>query len=215
MRSSELGTADLTGEYSYEDARCACSSCYLLPIIKRLTARLPSGSAIVDAGCGNGSLLAQLRRPDWQMHGLEISVSGLERAKAAFPEIHFHAVDLTRPLLSFPLIGRCDAVISTEVIEHVFLPRIFASNCYDLLKPNGLLILSTPYHGYLKNLGLAISGKLDSHFTAPWDYGHVKFWSRQTLTQLLRETGFEVTEFRGAGRFPYLWKSMVVVATKL
>ena len=133
---------------------------------------------------------------------------------AAFPEIHCDAIDLTKPLSPFPLIGRCDAVISTEVIEHVFLPRIFARHCYDLLKPDGLLILSTPYHGYLKNLPLAICGKLDRHFTALWDYGHVKFWSRQTLSQLLREVGFQVTEFKGAGRVPYLWKSMVVVATK-
>jgi len=44
--------------------------------------------------------------------------------------------------------------------------------------------------------------------------GHIKFWSRKTITQLLSENGFEVTEFSGVGRFPYLWKSMVIVAIK-
>src|SRR5262249_37143028 len=150
---------DRSGEYEYADAQCSCSTDYLLPIIKELTAMLPPGSVVADAGCGNGSLLAQMRRSDWQLHGLEVSVSGLEQAKTAFPKINFHGVDLTRPLSSFQLIGRCDLVISTEVIEHVLLPRVFVRNCYDLLKPNGLLILSTPYHGYLKNLVLAISGK--------------------------------------------------------
>ena len=62
MRSSELKTADLTGEYRYEAAQRACSTRYVLPLIKQLTARLPSGSTIVDAGCGNGSLLAQVQR---------------------------------------------------------------------------------------------------------------------------------------------------------
>jgi len=215
MRSREVETIDSTREYRHEDARCTCSTYYLLPVIGELTATISAGSVVADAGCGNGSLLAQLQGRDWQMYGLDSSASGLEQGKAAFPEIQFHAVDLSRPLSGFPLIGRCDAVISTEVIEHVFLPRIFARNCYDLLKPNGLLILSTPYHGYLKNLALAITGKLDRHFTALWDYGHIKFWSRRTLTQLLQEAGFQVTQFRGAGRWPYLWKSMLVVAIKL
>jgi 2-polyprenyl-3-methyl-5-hydroxy-6-metoxy-1,4-benzoquinol methylase len=214
MNSTMLEGTDRRGEYRYEDAHCSCSTDYLLPIIKELTATISAGSIVVDAGCGNGSLLAQMQRPDWQMHGLEVSVSALEQAQAAYPEIHFHGADLTSPLSSFPLIGHCDVVISTEVIEHVLLPRIFARNCYDLLKPNGLLILSTPYHGYLKNLALAISGKLDRHFTALWDYGHIKFWSSRTLTELLHEIGFHITQFRGAGRLPYLWKSMVVVASK-
>jgi len=42
--------------------------------------------------------------------------------------------------------------------------------------------------------------------------GHIKFWSRATLTALLAEEGFTVAHFEGAGRLPYLWKSMVVVA---
>ena len=53
---------------------------------------------------------------------------------------------------------------------------------------------------------------MDHHYTALWDGGHIKFWSRETLTKLLEEFGFRVTDFRGAGRLPYLWKSMLVRA---
>ena len=59
----------------------------------------------------------------------------------------------------------------------------------------GEMIISTPYHGYLKNLALAITGKFDRHFTVLWDGGHIKFWSVKTLTKLLNEFGFEVVEF--------------------
>ena len=76
----------------------------------------------------------------------------------------------------------------------------------------GEIIISTPYHGYWENLALALTNKMDSHFTALWDGGHIKFWSRRTLTQLLNEFGFEVTEFHGSGRLPLLWKSMFVRA---
>lgn len=110
--------------------------------------------------------------------------------------------------------GKVRYVISLEVVEHIFLPRNFARNCYGFLKPGGRLILSTPYHGYLKNLALALTGALDKHFTALWDFGHIKFWSRRTLTALLTEQGFEDIRFQGAGRVPWLWKSMVLCARK-
>ena len=73
-------------------------------------------------------------------------------------------------------------------------------------------MISTPYHGYLKNLVMAATGKMDAHFTVLWDGGHIKFWSRKTLTQLLEEFGFEVIGFKGSGRFPYIWKSMFIRA---
>jgi 2-polyprenyl-6-hydroxyphenyl methylase/3-demethylubiquinone-9 3-methyltransferase len=61
---------------------------------------------------------------------------------------------------------------------------------------------------------LAASGKLDAHFTALWDGGHIKFWSRGTLSALLQDAGFEVVAFRGAGRWPWLWKSMLIAARR-
>ena len=61
---------------------------------------------------------------------------------------------------------------------------------------------------------LALSGKLDAYSTANWDGGHIKFWSRHTLTTLLHETGFHVVALRGAGRWPWLWKSMLLAARK-
>ena len=59
---------------------------------------------------------------------------------------------------------------------------------------------------------MAILDKWDFHHTALWHGGHIKFWSRKTLTQLLEANGFRVTEFHGAGRLPWLWKSMILVA---
>ncbi len=201
-------------EYSYADASLGWASYYILPALKKLLRDIPRNAVIADVGCGNGSLIAQFQQDDLQLHGLEMSMSGLAEARKAYPRIHFEYADLTADLSSHALAGKCDVVISTEVVEHVFLPRIYAKNCYTLLKPNGLLVVSTPYHGYVKNIVLAVTGKMDHHFTALWDYGHIKFWSRQTLTALLEEAGFVVTGFRGVGRLPFLWKSMILVATK-
>src|SRR2546430_2960792 len=44
--------------------------------------------------------------------------------------------------------------------------------------------------------------------------GHIKLWSHKTLSQLLKEGGFRLVRFIGAGRIPLLWKSMIMVAQK-
>lgn len=75
-------------------------------------------------------------------------------------------------------------------------------------------MITTPYHGYLKNLVLTTLNKWDAHHMPLWHGGHIKFWSRRTLAMLLAENGFRVIGFSGVGRVPYLWKSMVLLAQK-
>ncbi len=55
---------------------------------------------------------------------------------------------------------------------------------------------------------------MDRHFTVLWDHGHIKFWSPKTLSFALEEAGFTDLKMIGAGRVPYLWKSMVFSARK-
>jgi 2-polyprenyl-3-methyl-5-hydroxy-6-metoxy-1,4-benzoquinol methylase len=87
--------------------------------------------------------------------------------------------------------GDWDVVLAIDVIEHLYAPREIVKRVHALLRPGGTLILSTPYHEYLKNLMLAAARALDKHFTALWDGGHIKFWSYGTLTTLLQEANFE------------------------
>jgi len=198
----------------YKDDGQLCSTVYLLPVVRPIISKMTPGSVLLDVGCGNGSFLSQFRDLGLSLHGIEMSSSGIMEARKAYPGIEITMGDLTTDLSAHPLTGKCDAVVSTEVVEHVFLPRMLVKNCSAFLKPGGRLIISTPYHGYLKNLALAVTGRMDSHFTALWDYGHIKFWSKRTLTRLLEEAGLEIDQFLSAGRVPYLWKSMVVLASK-
>ena len=110
--------------------------------------------------------------------------------------------------------GQFPIVISLEVIEHIYDPRRYARTFFELLESGGLGIISTPYHGYLKNLALAVTGKMDSHFTALWDGGHIKFFSAATLRQLLLEAGFERPKIYRVGRIPPLAKSMIAAFRK-
>ena len=56
---------------------------------------------------------------------------------------------------------------------------------------------------------LSVLNKWDQHLCPMWDGGHIKFWSRKTLHWLLSEQGFTNLKFRGVGRIPWLWMTMV------
>lgn len=201
--------------YTYHAANHDESHSYLFPVVSTFLRDLPPGSALLDLGCGNGSFLSLFLSRGWKLYGTDFSPTGIQYASEAFPAIRFFLADANSPSGDIlRTVGQVDAIVSTEVIEHLYDPRTFLRNAYDLLQPGGILILTTPYHGYLKNLLLALTGKLDAHFCALWDHGHIKFWSRKTLHQAMSEAGFTDIHFRGSGRLPYLWKSMVLKATK-
>ncbi|MCO5168012.1 MAG: class I SAM-dependent methyltransferase [Planctomycetes bacterium] len=170
---------------------------------------------VLDAGCGNGAFAGVLRREGFDVWACDASPSGVEVAREHVPDVRFAVASVYDDLLApFGRTTPFDAITSLEVIEHLYSPRAFLDRVHGALRPGGLLVLSTPYHGYLKNLALALSNRLDAHFSVLWDGGHIKFWSRRTLSAVLEERGFEPCGFRGAGRLPYLWKSMVLTARR-
>jgi len=206
---------ELSG-YRYSDAATNCSHRILLsPALEALEeffATHPCPRRVFDLGCGNGSVAALLVEHGYDAAGVDPSEQGIAQAQRAHPGLRLEIGSAYEDLVA--RFGRFPAVTSLEVVEHVYAPRAYARTLFDLLEPGGIAILSTPYHGYLKNLVLALSGKMDAHFTALWDHGHIKFWSIRSLGTLLRETGFEHLAFRRVGRIPPLAKSMIVVARK-
>ena len=197
-------------DYGYRTARACHTKDYLWEPVRRW---IPAGATVLDAGCGNGAFAGMLAGAGYDVAGVDLSESGIANARRTYPDVPFERASVTDDLAA--VFGRqFNTVTSLEVVEHLYDPRAYAAALFGALEPGGTAILSTPYHGYLKNLALAVAGKMDDHFTALWDGGHIKFWSRRTLTRLLAEAGFEDVRFRGAGRLPYLWKSMILSARR-
>jgi SAM-dependent methyltransferase len=200
-------------DYGWKDSAPTCSAVYLIqPIIAEL--KRINAKRVLDLGCGNGAMSKLLHDAGFDVVGCDADKSGVEIAAKQFPNVPFHLASVyddatqTLPVLGF------DSVISTEVVEHLFEPRALPRFASQALKRGGSLIISTPYHGWLKNTLLSLLNKWDDHHNPMYDGGHIKFWSYATLSNLLHEGGFSVDRFIGAGRVPYLWKSMIVTAKK-
>lgn len=200
-------------EYHYNSAQPTWSNHYLWPPLKKiLKSHLKAGDSIMDLGCGNGATAAMLTEIGFSVTAVDPSASGVLVAKGTYPNVQFAERSAYDDLRSE--FGEFDAVVSLEVVEHCYWPRLFAQTVYSVARPGGLAVISTPYHGYWKNLAIAVTGKFDAHHSPLWDGGHIKFWSEKTLRTLLKEIGFNNIEFHKVGRFPPLAKSMIAVAHK-
>lgn len=197
-------------QYKFDGGGHAPSHAYLLGTISELL-KEANPESLFDLGCGNGSVLNTFS-DKYRVAGIDASESGITSAKERYPDLNVQLGSAYDDLASQH--GTFDAVISLEVVEHLYDPRLYARRLFDMINPGGHAILSTPYHGYIKNLAMAVTGKLDKHFTALWDGGHIKFWSIKTLTILLEEAGFTDLTYYRVGRIPPLAKSMIVKATK-
>lgn len=207
---------DTASGYAYTHAHPSHTNAYLLPPIltelAEVSRRLPPPFRLFDLGCGNGSIGARLSAEGWDVTGVDPSRDGIREGRKAYPALHLEEGSAYEDLAE--RFGRFPIVISLEVVEHVYAPRDYARTLFDLVEPGGTAIISTPYHGYLKNCALAISGRMDAHFTALWDHGHIKFWSIPTLSSLLHEAGFRLIRVKRVGRIPALAKSMIMFAKR-
>jgi 2-polyprenyl-3-methyl-5-hydroxy-6-metoxy-1,4-benzoquinol methylase len=206
-------------DYGWAESRTRAHDYLLADILKTFEGmNIPRQAKILDAGCGGGYIFSKLQEKGYEnIWGIDPSISGVEVArkesgKTAFRLAVHNAYELLLPP-SFPQHGY-DVVLSVEVLEHLYSPSRYLQNICWWLKKGGCLILTTPYHGYLKNLAIALLNKADSHLNPLWEGGHIKFFSRISLFKLMEEAGIEPVSFRGSGRLPLLWKSMIVSGKK-
>lgn len=162
-------------------------------------------------------MVAALHEAGYYVVGVDPDEDGVALSRERCPGINFYALSAEDDA-SLILEGEesvFDAVVSTEVVEHLYAPHLLPIFVRRLLPAGGYFVVSTPYHGYLKNLAVAVTNKWDAHLNPLWHTGHIKFWSRKTLTELLESNGFEVIEFHGVGagyRPKWLWTWMILVA---
>lgn len=189
------------------------STSYLVPVILDLLQN-HSGKRVMDIGCGNGSVSEVLVQNGYELVGIEPSESGITCCREKMPQAEFYQKSLGEDF-SFLNGKQFDVVLCSEVIEHLYDPAQLFEVAASFLSAGGLLLITCPYHGYLKNLILSLLNSWDFHWQPGVTGGHIKFWSRRTLADMAAGHGFTERAFKGAGRFPLMWKSMVMTFGRL
>jgi SAM-dependent methyltransferase len=154
---------------------------------------------ILDVGCGEAQITAELGHGGAQVVGIDPAAEPLRRALAKHPQLDLRVISMQEP---WPLQNASfDLVWAGEVIEHVADTAGWLSEVRRVLRSDGTLLLSTPAHDLLHRLGLALRpGAFAAHFDPRAD--HLRFYTRATLRTLLEDFGFHDIRVGATGGIP-------------
>ncbi|HEX3692144.1 MAG TPA: class I SAM-dependent methyltransferase [Solirubrobacteraceae bacterium] len=173
---------------------------FLLAGVAAERRRLGRPVAALDLGCGDGWFAAALLRAGAEVVAVDVSAEAVRRARARATPTG-HGVDARVVAIDSPLPfsdASFDVVWAGETIEHVLDTAAWLSEVRRVLRRRARLLLSTPDHGPLTRLGLALSPRaFAAHFHPCAD--HLRFYTRRSLRELLGEFGFEEVEVTAAG----------------
>ncbi|MDA7697737.1 class I SAM-dependent methyltransferase [Candidatus Pelagibacter sp.] len=168
---------------------------------------------LLDIGCGNGVLTSEISKFFRHTTGIDLSGAGIEFAQELKNEkLNFENISVDEMIKRKK---KFKFITSFEVIEHQYLPDDFLNKMYQLLDDNGMLLITTPYNGYIKNLIINILGKHDFHYNPLWRHGHIKFFTTRTLKMILNKCNFEVIKKSFSGRFYPISCSMIFLSKKI
>lgn len=112
-------------------------------ILDRLGVSLPSGARVLDLGCGNGIITEALGKAGFQVTGLEPSSEAIRRARHEHGHENVEYLQGELGDQTFPTRG-FDAIVCSEVLEHVPDPIALLNQMQPLIRPGGRLILTVP-----------------------------------------------------------------------
>ena len=169
-------------------------------VIRRLLTLGDEPSRVLDIGCGQGDLLAELKAhyPGAELCGLDVSQSGLDVAGAKVPSATLLRCDLsTDGEVPSRLKGWATHATCSEVLEHVDEPQRLLARAAAFMAPGCRLVVTVP--------GGPMS-RFDRHI------GHRRHYTARSLAQLLAAAGYEVEQATGVG-FPLfnLYRLVVIM----
>lgn len=147
---------------------------------------------LLDIGCGVGALVALAGKKGWDAVGMDPSPKAAELAKQVLD------LDIMQSYLGdTPFDPKTfDVVVLLAVLEHAFDPVAIMKNVWEILKPGGWVIASTPN---LDNLSYHLMNNKDAY---SWFIKeHINHFTLQTHRALLEAVGFGSPEFHMCGHF--------------
>lgn len=173
-----LGVRDGQYDLNFFDQRHAPS----LSLISKF--RQPPGK-LLEVGTGSGFFLTAAQRAGWTVSGIEISEEAVKfnTKTLGLDVIQGTGEDMVFPSQSF------DVVVMFETIEHFFNPRKVLESVLRVLKPGGLLVISTP------NFNAFSRWALGSTWAVLTPAEHLYYFGEKTLKLFLETIGFSQVNF--------------------
>jgi len=182
-----------------------------------LKSSLPSNARILDVGCGNGVISRHLGKLGFTVLGIDVSEKTIETARSltTLPNVSFQTKSAEELVASGE---KYEAVICSEVLEHLNNPGSLLDVLYQTLADNGKLIVTVPNgkgpresfvtkpvlrmrqkNNWMWKLIVKVKKSMGYSGTtvqsAADNLDHIQFFSKRDLEQLSRSHGFKITGF--------------------
>ncbi|MCY1126725.1 bifunctional 2-polyprenyl-6-hydroxyphenol methylase/3-demethylubiquinol 3-O-methyltransferase UbiG [Frigidibacter sp. RF13] len=173
-----------------------------------LTAPRPfEGLRLLDIGCGGGLLSEPMAR-------LGATVVGADAAEGNIPVARLHAeqsgltIDYRHTTAeALAEAGEAfDVVLAMEIVEHVADPQGFTTTCHDLLKPGGLMVMSTLNRTAKSFLAAIIGAEWVMRWLPKGTHDWQKFITPEELYGLIRTAGLDPVDRKGFVFNPVSWQ---------
>lgn len=154
--------------------------------------KLPAGARrVLEIGCGNGETgaAAKSAQPDLRWTGLELEPAAAERARARLDHVVVGNVE-TLPLGE--LDGPFDAVIASEVLEHLVDPWAAVARLSAQLAPGGVFIASSPNIASRWIVQALVRGRFDYEESGLMDRTHLRWFTPRTYAAIFTQAGLEI-----------------------
>jgi len=175
-----------------------------------LLPRLGADAKLLDVGCLEGSYTRMYadKVGAESVHGIDVSLTEAARAKG-IEAVNFD-LNSGEPL-PYPD-AEFDVVVSIESLEHIYPTDFMLEEIFRILKPGGISIIDVPRLDSMLNIILLMFGyqppgiecSRDRRFGAINDEsvltGHVAYFTRRALLEMLEHTGFRIIEARQVGQ---------------
>lgn len=155
-----------------------------LGAIAALLGKEPSEARLLDVGCSRGHFVEAAAQSGFRAEGVEPAPRLAAAAREAGLNVHTGLLEEQDfPAQSF------DAVTLFEVLEHLKDPRSVLSECRRILRPGGILLLST---GNADSWTASVMGARWDYFQIALDGGHISFFNPSSIRRLAEACGFAV-----------------------
>jgi len=179
---------------------------YLREVLYRFLSRSSlNGLSLLDVGCGGGLVCEPLAKLGAKMFGIDASESNIRaasiHAERAGLDVHYRtttAEELAQGDETF------DAVLALEILEHIADVPLFLRSLHSLVRPGGVVVLSTINRSVMSYLGAIIGAEYVLRWLPRGTHDWNKFITPAELADALREAGFRLVEQRGLRYHPLL-----------
>jgi 2-polyprenyl-3-methyl-5-hydroxy-6-metoxy-1,4-benzoquinol methylase len=186
-------------------------------IVSTLKKHLPEGATVLDVGCGNGIISRGIGKEGFNVFGIDISDKAIEKARSltTLPNVRFEQVSAEQLVADGK---KYDAVICSEVLEHLNHPEKLLKVLYQSLSDEGILIVTVPNgKGPRESFVTKPVIRMQRNNSFMWrmlprvkkalgytgttvqsdadDLTHVQFFTKQSLEELAEENQFRIVKF--------------------